>query len=827
MTGSFVPVDLGPARQADTRNVQRPDGTWVWPGAAPDRSALAELPWGDRTFYGLPFALGTGCGPGAAAVVAAAAPPLPTRVTVPLIGRARALLLAHACSVPGPQSEPPDGVGQVVGAYRLHYADGTVVQLDLRRRFEIHSVTIPWGHRPFLCRNCREFAAVPLGDAGDSWGRVQTGITTAAGHEQQGWWLLAWEHPHPELPMAQLELVAADGAAVALGGLTLSRDEADPLAWLPREELAVTVDGDDEPLQVEIDRGVVARKDRLLVPGTDWLGTDETGWGDGRQAAHTQGYVEVHAAAEARLRLRSGAIEEQLRWADVVQGGPVQRGRVRVEKVAPRGRQWVHVRIADADTQRPVGARIHFRTQNGAYLAPHGHQADVNTGWFEDVGGDCKVRGVPYAYVDGTCQIELPVGPVLIEIVRGFEYEPMRQRVEIRPGQRHLNLSLQRAFDMKSRRFYSGDTHVHFLSSQSAHLEAAAEDLNVVNLLASQWGRLFTSWEEFTGGLAPTSSPEHQIWVSQENRQHVLGHISLLGLRSLVAPMCTGGPQEDWIGGETQTLLADWAAECRAQGGLVVIPHLPLPDFENAADVILGLADAGELCWVWEGEPISSAERAYYRWLNVGQRLPVVGGTDKMANDRVIGGSRTYARLRPDEEFTYDNWCNAVRRGDTFASTGAMIDLHVEGRGMGQVVALPGGGGTVEIEAQAESVWPLTALSVLVNGVEVARATAGAGDRRLQLHHRCVVNASSWVVARCWGPYLTNAGPVMAHSSPVYLDLAGRGAFVAAEGTYLLNHLQGSQSWAERLGVFRDEDVRRRLLDLLAAARTELERRAR
>ena len=65
----------------------------------------------------------------------------------------------------------------------------------------------------------------------------------------------------------------------------------------------------------------------------------------------------------------------------------------------------------------------------------------------------------------------------------------------------------------------------------------------------------------------------------------------------------------------------------------------------------------------------SARGAGYYRWLNVGQKLPIVGGTDKMSNDRILGGSRTYAKLRDDEEFTYESWCQAVKRGTTFAST--------------------------------------------------------------------------------------------------------------------------------------------------------------
>ena len=55
----------------------------------------------------------------------------------------------------------------------------------------------------------------------------------------------------------------------------------------------------------------------------------------------------------------------------------------------------------------------------------------------------------------------------------------------------------------------------------------------------------------------------------------------------------------------------------------------------------------------------------YYRYLNSGYRLPLVGGTDKMSSAVPVGLYRTYARL--DEEFSYEAWCRAVRSGRTFA----------------------------------------------------------------------------------------------------------------------------------------------------------------
>ena len=128
-------------------------------------------------------------------------------------------------------------------------------------------------------------------------------------------------------------------------------------------------------------------------------------------------------------------------------------------------------------------------------------------------------------------------------MARGFEYEPLRTRVTIAPGQQELTLRLKRWCNMNARRWFSGDTHVHFLSTQGSHTEARGEDLNVVNLLQSQWGHLFTNTEEFTGSPSVSRDGRTIVYASQENRQHMLGHLTLLGLKKAVMPWCTDGPE--------------------------------------------------------------------------------------------------------------------------------------------------------------------------------------------------------------------------------------------------------------------------------------------
>jgi hypothetical protein len=821
MSQAFRTVDLSSVYNAGLQNIPSGSGYW-WPhrGENPDKSILGNLPSGEEHFWGVPFGLGEADDARFVCVGGGA-----TQVDIAVQSEARRLLFAHVSAPHGGNGTTLEGAAERLGCYRIVFADGVIEEIQLRRRFEIHDISIPWGHHPFLCRHCREFESVALDDKEGAWGRAQTGVTKASG-DLDGWWIYDWENPNPETRIDRIEVVAETDTPLLLGAVTLCDEIGDPFDWPPREEIAISTTSDGQ-IEVAVERGVVARQDTLFIPDDDFLSTDVSGWGRGGQTRQEGGYLEIHGSRHGQVSVRIGDGPETIfNWGDVLDGGKAELGNVRIEQVAPSGKQWLRVRVTDEETGSPVGARIHFRSPQGAYFAPHGHQADVNVQWFEDMGGDCKVNGVPYAYIDGQCQIELPIGPVYVEVVRGFEYLPVRRCIVIKPGQRDLSLTIRRAFDMKARHYYSGDTHVHFLTAQSSHLEAAAEDLNVVNLLVSQWGRLFTSWEEFTGGLAPTSSEDYKIWVSQENRQHVLGHISLLGLKEMVAPICTGGPQEDWVGGEIQALMADWAAACRRQGGLVIMPHMPTPDFENAANIVLGHADAAEMCWVWQGEQIGQGEKGYYRWLNTGQKLPIVGGTDKMSNNRILGGSRTYAKLRDDEPFTFENWCQAVRRGSTFASTGAMIDLRVDGTQMGEDLSLPGNGGKVEVVATAESVWPLTAVELIVNGERSARATADGDRRFVSVQFDLDVSSPCWVAARCWGEHYTDAGPVMAHSSPVYINVGGRRAFVDSDGHYLLTHMEGGVSWAERIGVFRDEKVRNRLIALFQEAQTEIKRRA-
>ena len=375
---------------------------------------------------------------------------------------------------------------------------------------------------------------------------------------------------------------------------------------------------------------------------------------------------------------------------------------------------------------------------------------------------------------------------MIVDVARGFEYEPLRTKVNIEPGQRELTLRLKRWTDMKAQGWYSGDSHVHFLSTQGAHTESQGEDLDVVNLLQSQWGSLFTNTEDFTGHPSVSRDGGNIVYVSQENRQHFMGHTILWGLKRPVMPWCSDGLGEAELGGPMETTLSHWADEAHAQGGYVINPHFPYPNGEPAAMIATGRLDGIEMLRQTE---FNHAE--YYRYLNCGYRIPLVGGTDKMSSDVPVGMYRTYARLADDEEFTYDNWCRSVAAGRTILSGGPIVNLTVDGKRVGDTLSISGPG-TVEVEAWAESIFPLHRLEIVSAGRVVASTESSKGTRRLELRERIAVDGHTWLAARCGGPGYFSEGNISSlsgarygHLSSAHFDAWRRGIFAHTSPVYV------------------------------------------
>jgi hypothetical protein len=767
---------------------------------------------GAQAFRGLPFQIGAGDG-GPCFLAFGVEPPCRSEpIHVPVGQAVRHLIFAHALLDSRlHEGDPP---GREVARYAFVFTDGERVEAPIRERFEIAVSQVGWGELPFL--------AVP--DRHDSLPDRYEGRWGAAGQRQteanQAWprdyYLWDWENPRPDVVVDRIEIVpaTANGAEKPLrfliAGITASHLDEEPFHTTAAIPIKLTLPQAEDAqapfgLAVEVDRGVTTFPYPLPQQTPDaFLNDPQRGWGEALNTTSSPAYVEVAAVPSATITVKhDGEALGRVGFGELEAGSVVETERVRFE-IVDTGRNWVHTTVLDDDTGKPIPCRVHFRSPHGIPYAPHGHHPHVNSNlgtWHIDVGGDLRMGQISYAYIDGRCQGWLPRGEVIVDVARGYEYEPLRARVEILPGQRELTLRLKRQHHLNQERYFSGDTHVHFLSTQGALTEAAAEDLDVVNLLLSQWGHLFTNTEEFTGQPARSGDGETIVYATQENRQHLLGHLTLLGLKEPVMPWCSDGPSEAEMGGNLEVTLSHWADACHAQGGSVVIPHLPNPNGEPAALIATGRADAVEML---VHSPFFHLE--YYRYLNGGYRLPLVGGTDKMDSGVPVGLYRTYAHIPPDEPFTYDNWCKAMRGGNTFLSGGPLLRFTVDGHPIGSTLTLGREGGTVGVEAHATSIFPIHTLEIVHNGRVVASTEEGNGARELHLRTELRLDGPGWLCARCAGPNYT-AVPhhdswhrgIMAHTSPIYLACGGEYDLFSPETMqYMLTLLDGSLQYIRK-----------------------------
>jgi hypothetical protein len=760
-------------------------------------------PVGEVTFHGIPFLIG-GAEPDDARFVVLVPG---AALDVPIGRAADRIIVAHRRLRQASDDPAP---GTVLAEYMFRRRDGSSDRIQIRERLEIaRAADEGWdASGPFHATGNNEIV-LPHRYVGhwDEIGRRQSEAVYEPALPDYFLWV--WENANPAVPIDAIELAAqVDGILVA--AITTSDAGEHPFAREAARTVRFTVvDGPDRSFSepsVAVDRGVASYAHRLPRENAGFLDDPLRGWGDEADETSPHAYARIAAVASAIVAVRDGdRTVGAFRWGDLGYDQPIRAGDVRVE-VVERGRNWVHVTVLDDATGRPVPCRVHLRSPEGVPYQPHGHHDHVNAGlgtWHIDIGGDLRLGQATYAYIDGTCQGWLPRGDVLVDVARGFEYEPLRERVRIEPGQRELVLRLRRWTSMNDEGWYSGDSHVHFLSAQGSLLEQQGEDLNVVNLLQSQWGSLFTNTEDFTGRPVATDDGRFVTWVGQENRQPFFGHMLLWGLREPVMPWCTDGPPEAELGTWQETTLSDWADRCHEQEGTVVIPHFPLPNGEPATLIATGRADAIEMIVQW---PAFHAE--YYSYLNAGYRLPLVGGTDKMSSEVPVGMYRTYAKVG-DDDFSYETWCRAVRKGRTFATAGPMLRFTVDGHEAGDIVRLRGGG-TVTVEGAAESIFPIGTLELVRDGEVVAASEGSPHARRLDLREEVRIADDAWLALRCGGPRYydgpVHRGPwnrrIFAHTSPVYVS-CGDGDWTRVDPDRMRAMLVQIEAGIERLRAGR------------------------
>jgi hypothetical protein len=528
-------------------------------------------------------------------------------------------------------------------------------------------------------------------------------------------------------------------------------------------------------------------------------------------------------------------------WVVDVPGG----GRRRIEAsrrtyLNPAGKLAI---VVTDSAGRPLSARISVRGEGDRSFAP-------DDAWrHADDGFDRAERRFEYGYFHtaGRSELTAPAGTVRVEVSRGPEWRVQTHTVRIDAGRaRVLRVPLRRLADLRARGWFAGDLHVHMnyggaYRNDPARLafQARAEDLHVVaNLIVNKEGRV-PDVEYFRPGPDPASDSTTLVLHGQEYHTSFWGHVGLIGLGShLIHPGYTA-----YAGTAMATLqptnsrVIDLA---RAQGALAGYVH-PYDVYPNPRDTTRALTHAlpvdaalGKVDYYealgFVDDPMATA-RVWYQLLNCGFRLPAGAGTDAMANFASLRGpvgmNRVYVRSGGPLE--HSRWLGALKAGRSFATNGPLLELTVDGRGLGEEVTLPREGGEVTARIRLRSNVPVDHLELIRNG-EVAHTVPLAGDRTSAVATvRLPVARSGWLLLRARSDRAIY--PVLdlypyATTSPVYLTVGGRPARSRADAEYFMAWIDRTRAAVQAHRDWNTEEEKRDVLDMLGRAREEFGRRA-
>jgi hypothetical protein len=486
----------------------------------------------------------------------------------------------------------------------------------------------------------------------------------------------------------------------------------------------------------------------------------------------------------------------------------------------------VHVRVTDSATGKPTPVRIRFSDEHGNYYPPLGRPRDFPIARSEAVGDHVYIGGNRYAYIDGGSEFPLPASvPLTVEISKGPEYLPLRQTVTLGPGQIALRFTINRWTDPSETPPVAVDSRGHFVPPHSARLEAAAEGLDLVNLLVCEQEfpstdghlyRLYPNMAAFSGQEPALPS----VYVNTFNSHPVLGRLGLLHSHRAVFPITFGLPDatDDWS-------LADWCEQCHRKKGLVVwcdpfrTEAALVGSGEALVQAVLGRIDAIEIDAGDRPQPFLPR---WYRLLNVGVFLPLVGGSGKDSNRVPLGSVRTLTPGKSEGETSYTEWVEQVRQGQSTASNGPLLRFWVDDQPFTKRVQR-GDDTPILLRAEALSAEPFDRLEILFNGKPIATAIPSSeAPFTARVGHEFIPPGNGWLAARCWGKgksTLYPGQPIFAHTSAVAVEKVGSGDGRDRDAmAAIVRDIEQVRDWVEREGQFANPKRQQTLLDYCALA---------
>lgn len=449
----------------------------------------------------------------------------------------------------------------------------------------------------------------------------------------------------------------------------------------------------------------------------------------------------------------------------------------------------LEITVCGASGDAPLHCRMNVVGSDGQFYQParnHLTQYALTGDWPKPGEWGNRKGKAPYRYLGrffystGQTTVRVPAGTVRVEAWRGFDHRPATVITTIEAGAtERVELVLEQALPPESHGYYSGDPHVHVPRTSEADENTIfdlvqAEDIRYTSLLAYNepagpyagfMDRLDSPQRRGIGRESVVSRGDFHLLSGQEYRTGTYGHLNLFLRDDIVFP------GEDFDA-NNWPLYGDVGRDTIENGGYAIYAH---GGYAQAiyADVVQGNVNAVELLQFGVYRGIGLVD--WYHLLNCGYRFPCVGASDWPAC-RKLGDCVTY--VQPGEDRSFPAWLKGAAEGRSFATTGPILLLEVDGHKPGDTLT---GDAAKAVTAKVHAnslVAPITHVQVIVNGtVAHEHVVAPTTGEWIELELPIEVAESSWIAARAYSLSPGGAADSESHTNPVYVCLNGKAPF--------------------------------------------------
>ncbi len=469
------------------------------------------------------------------------------------------------------------------------------------------------------------------------------------------------------------------------------------------------------------------------------------------------------------------------------------------------------------------------------------------------------VRDGNWYAVASPVQIDVPRSVLTVEAVHGLETEIARRRIDLTgKTAARLTLPLVRFYDTAAQGLRSGNTHLHLMKLSYTEAERylrvvpEADGLDLVYL--SYLRRIpdertyisnpivMQSLEQSGGTLPDESagtsghasghagaSPRNglldrisrdavMIATGEEHRHNFdrggegYGHVMLLDLKRLIRPVSIGpGIMRSGTDGIP---IQRGIRRARKDGASVIWCHNAY-GLEDLPNWVAGTIDAQN---IFDGGSRGRYEETFYRYLNLGMRVPFSTGTDWFIYDF----SRVYVGAPGPS--TSRQWLAALRAGKSFITNGPLLEFEANAARSGEMIAadVPT---NLAVRGHATGRSDFSGIELVHNGAVVAAAPSHQSGQHFvaDLRTSIAVDGPGWLALRVPEDAGTNIleKPIFAHTSPIYVRFGGRSVFRPDIAQQLVTEMERATVTIQARGAFASPSDRERVLDVY---RTGIER---